>query len=684
MASQQVMQGGGGAGAPAAVEDYDSDTSKAVPGTKKTAIVDDSLPRKDPTPAVAARKILRPGPIDAASDSGYSSHTHATVASLDSGPAPRPTLGRRRESLQRTSPTRSSADKMEPCADPGCDECRRDRRRSMTRPSPLERPMEVNYPPFVHPGPARGFVPGYQYPAQTPAPVAVPRPMPVPLVGRPRPQSYHAGATDYHSYWSSDAAMSAYDQMYAQRYPYRGSNVYAGGYTTLPPIVSSQQQQPVRRPPLQHAMTDTMSARRPAPPSARPIVTYGMEDPRFSYPYEPAPPSTRRGSIRPNAPRASASYYEEAAYSSDSEDERRARRHRDASMMPPPPRPSSRNPTYQPTISSAALSIDSSRRPRRERSRTDSSYRYREYDYMPSSSRRESERTRRPSHPDRRASQTSNPPEDLRIYRGNTGNARVIIDARHGRRTSYIVPQPTSRIDDNERRRRDSQPAEDKENCRRSSRTTTDPEDRRRRRPSQTNEEYAEAYINSVRGVRAPADLTAETIRESLASSSAASSRDRDRGIPAPSRDRDRDQDEPTLTTATSKVRPAMKRAPSSVVSSSSHHSSSHHSRRSSGPGVEVTSSATSSSQRITKTDDGDFIIRNIGLGTTFEFAGDMEGRKVSWRANELDGSPELIIGAAPGRQKTYAQGGSVKSSGARSKADNQDVPTGGTNARRG
>ncbi|KAF2748084.1 hypothetical protein M011DRAFT_525768 [Sporormia fimetaria CBS 119925] len=136
---------------------------------------------KDKTPA--AEKVIN---IDLQSDSGYSSHTAATMSSADSAPsakaqsppaapvAPtptpsadppakrRPTLSREDRHSSNSSPrkplTRSgSMSQSRPsrerqssttCKDPHCTECPASRGRRAPRPSPLDSGLDISYPPF--------------------------------------------------------------------------------------------------------------------------------------------------------------------------------------------------------------------------------------------------------------------------------------------------------------------------------------------------------------------------------------------------------------------------------------------------------------------------------------------------------------------------------------------------------
>ena len=68
---------------PATVEEYDSDNSVALPETREFATKFQRSQLGKDAPAAPTKEGGAVSPIDAASDSGYSSHTHATAASLD-------------------------------------------------------------------------------------------------------------------------------------------------------------------------------------------------------------------------------------------------------------------------------------------------------------------------------------------------------------------------------------------------------------------------------------------------------------------------------------------------------------------------------------------------------------------------------------------------------------------------
>ncbi|KZF21720.1 hypothetical protein L228DRAFT_158542 [Xylona heveae TC161] len=209
------------------VEDYNSDDEETLPGTRTVANVGarmrDNLkptkPKESPTPA---------------SDSGYSSHTAATVGSADftkqkvnqsstsNSPVKkqRPALvqalvsGSHRTSdkqAQRTS-SRSEPRTAEECS---CDECMKSERATST---PLERRWDVEYAPFsTRPTIHYPTDTSQSHPAQHPAfnegPIihsANPRQRAASSNSYGRPASYHAPGVPDTTYFQYNSPMVSY------------------------------------------------------------------------------------------------------------------------------------------------------------------------------------------------------------------------------------------------------------------------------------------------------------------------------------------------------------------------------------------------------------------------------------------------------------------------------------------
>ncbi|KAK8219734.1 hypothetical protein M8818_000708 [Zalaria obscura] len=399
---------------PAAVEDYNSDDGEAVPYTKQTAAKVANVAARRVSQQTASRKsresTTRPVPRDAASDSGYSSHTNATVASGESGIQSartvreedvrreeairqplerRPTLTQSRRESRARSPakegsrpaSRSRRVSLE-CKDPNCPDCQKLRRRESSSrrplPSPLDRPQEYTfsqpaYPSYAYPqvSPVLQSPPTFppRAPLPTPAQFANARPRAY-TTSRGRPQSYHAGVNPA-VYWSSGYAglppgyglpqSAAQPEPWAFAHPYQQPAPYqyassntgvapsnTGAYGPVSPTLSSPTSptSPGGRPLIIPQASETYSARRPNQAYGRPIVTQNL--PRStSYTYSPATqPPARRDE---NRQRYSVPGAYESAYDTDSEDDR-VRRHdrdRDRDLMPPPLDPPSHRPSLK-------------------------------------------------------------------------------------------------------------------------------------------------------------------------------------------------------------------------------------------------------------------------------------------------------------------------------------------------
>lgn len=643
-------------GRPAAVEDYDSDNSIAKSATRKIANVNAKTlrsSRASVTPkSVKSAKSTKSGPVDAASDSGYSSHTQVTNASIESArlPTAAPTTSQKdvptspvkqrdplaasskRQSRQlspaKTHARRESLSRRSDHGRPDASQAReplrgtsRPRRESYIGPFPIEQPLNVNYPPFtdarrplaqpVGPSPRSptGPPPYSAHPfayGDTPAP----RPRPYPSSHR-RPMSY-SGPSMTDEYWYRNAPpvgpYGAFLQMPPYEDPYAGYRPpYANQYPTTPaphvygnplsPVAPSPSSPTRMRPPLPHSLTENLSARRPAP-FTRPIVTHGLTAPRtFETVSAGLPP--RRPSLRERRPKMPGAYQNsESAYSSESEDEPAPRRDRDSERMPPPPAAPDRRTSVRYPGDGSGLApprsprrLDRSPHGSRSRSRTEGDYHI----------------TRERRHEKASPAIYQEPYRSTRIHRTSSTQPRrpslaPTETSTHSRRSaaaysdaSNTSHQPVKVIIESRSGRRVSYMGQE-ERSQLERLRDQERQERQERQHRRDVEAEAEAYQDAVRGVRM-SDLTAESIR---------AQREHDARAPSQSKSR------------------------ASGISSGSHKSrrtSSSH-RRSVGGGGAA----------------GELKIR-MDEGTTLEFSGDMEGRTISWRRKEGGGPPELVIG---------------------------------------
>ncbi|KAI9850643.1 MAG: hypothetical protein M1824_003196 [Vezdaea acicularis] len=362
------------------VEDYNSDTNDTLPETKRQA----STKRKSGVQANG----------DGHSDSGYSSHTAATVNSAESNPEKRYTIPRlngnnvdqspkrrperrpiitsREDTTRQVDPPQRSPQKLsrsastrnsrkahqKACEDPHCPDCRPRAERRASQQSPLDRPMDVNYPPFNNyplgpPSPnssRRHMAP--QYPREAPvAPVPV-RPRLIEGSGRPRPTSFHPG-----SYGEMPAYVGQPYGMEVGPPPSRSAYVNASPFPppSYPPpgaavyMVPQPQPQydmaPVLRPRPQpvHYPTEPYGTSPYGPSSygyGRPVIEQSIPQPPPQTTHPSAASMARRNSTR-EAP--SERYYEPR-----DEDYYR--------NMPPPPIPAKSRPAVHQTTSAREIS----------------------------------------------------------------------------------------------------------------------------------------------------------------------------------------------------------------------------------------------------------------------------------------------------------------------------------------
>ncbi|KAI9657386.1 MAG: hypothetical protein M1821_003068 [Bathelium mastoideum] len=309
------------------VDDYDSDESKVIPETTKTANVATRRASQATQPVNKPR--TKTGP-DTASDSGYSSRTAATMNSADSAkelrgesPAKKKESKKEKKVLVRSPPAsndarnRSSKDvaarpgrsptkapsksasqnrksqhvRCPGCDDPNCPDAR------PKQASSLDSALDVDYPPFNES--SQNF---YRYPMRQPAMMTTGQARPrASSTSRARPQSFYEGAapeTYYHAYRGElhgpPPSQSAWTNV-RQPYPYMGST--PPNPTFLPSGASAVQSSTVHtRPPPQGGSRErSYSARRPSSGvfDASPIITYGQ-------PSSINGPSARRADPRPS------------------------------------------------------------------------------------------------------------------------------------------------------------------------------------------------------------------------------------------------------------------------------------------------------------------------------------------------------------------------------------------------
>lgn len=308
----------------ATVEDYNSDDGEAVADTRQTASKTANFAAKRSSQSSGLGKSHeeketppKTAPPDAASDSGYSSHTNATAANADPSHAARtqrgapsnptaneaaaspvkrrPTVSRQRRESRPRSPARVSARPpsasrrvSQECNDPNCDQCppRSSRRReSQTRaarpaPPPLATPFDYNYPAFpqgqpspqhyAQPSPGLPQHPAFPQYGQPSTPSAGPLPQPRPRaesMARARPQSFHAGSMPP-MYWMDGQ--------------------YGAGYHGAPPTRMPYEQNPHAFPPLYQPLYQSQSG----------YPQMGMPPPNATFappsPAQPAPTSPLR------------------------------------------------------------------------------------------------------------------------------------------------------------------------------------------------------------------------------------------------------------------------------------------------------------------------------------------------------------------------------------------------------
>lgn len=637
------------------VEEENPETGEAMPGTAQSA--NSAVKRYHLSMRKSAEKALRPGPRDAASDSGYSSHTNITGASgsSDQPPkvaplpssssipklAPEPvrrnsTARPRRESKVpspekqevRPSPQRrQSTSYRYSCNDPACkdQDCQRPRHSPEKRSAqPPLRPLDARYAQaqyIAQPGaylpqasPVLPVTPHYSPGYAAPPIIAYANSSARPRAAS-RPQSYHAGITPP-TYWGyppagtyqpppvSHEQYAAYEKSYAQAYPrpdMMPPNLAYASTSPPKPISASV------RPSVPHAMTtESYSTRNRAASNAANVGTYELPT-RSAKKVDEGDYSTRPTPKRRDSQRVPGQWGSD----SESSDEPRRpviryanERERDRIAMPPPTAPI---PSRRPSLKQNLTTSDAV--PRRSDSRRDRSRSITKYHYDESPRSRYEEEERREYFEDERPEYLQG--ERPRHKRTSSARQRSIETTSSGRtRQTYYSDQPVTRVVDRSGRRTDYR------------------EERTRRQADE-----AMAHIDSIRGHKLP-EVTAETLRKK--------------------------ENRQSMPLGGSNSRPVLHHTtsgkPPSVISTNSQRS--HRSRHS------VNNLSThdegDEGSRVSRAQDGSLRIRmDARDGTTIEFSGDMEGRTISLRPAEEGGAAELVIGGARG-EKRY--GGSIRS----------------------
>jgi len=433
-------------------EDYNEEDHTTVPETRKVANV--AAKRSKPELVKLKAGELR---HDGASDSGYSSHTAATVGSGDSSqgartvPIPlkldteaissrrRPALVEKRsESAQRSSSKASlqrrgsRTQRKETVRHEQC-QCKDCIARGRAATTPLDTPWPVDYYPFNQQRPRYGGPPSPQS-ARHPPPVYMHE---IPLVHtvqpRPRaltsqssrpakPVSFHAGAMP--------------DMMYiAPMYMERGPPPSTSAYGRSPSFPPSSYPPPAATfiPPAAPAAAPPVRQDNYPPPS--PIYAQSRPQPR-QWTSELHP--SRRSSVygRPVVE------YEEPVYSAPAM-ERRSSSHRshreqpptplaeeyfrdeDYYLMPPPP-PRQTIPIHRPELRHAVTTTSHAHHSR------DASVEARVSDRSSREEPEQSSRSRRPS-------LTTRPPSTKKStsYANASGNTKISVESARQRRASY-------------------------------------------------------------------------------------------------------------------------------------------------------------------------------------------------------------------------------------------------------
>ncbi|KAF2807162.1 uncharacterized protein BDZ99DRAFT_478683 [Mytilinidion resinicola] len=526
---------------PAYCEDANSDDSDTQTDTRNRhssgGHANVAAKRSHPSDLNNVKPVEVVGP-DAASDSGYSSHTAATMSSADSaqshqsspptsagtGPAPspsrrRPTLDNTRERSSQSSPRKPlvrvgssarRAEREEECTVPNC-ECKQSQSQRRRRPqlSSLDSAVDVRYPSSYDQRSQRSdYPPPSPQASRQPPPYAQGSAIIQPAssvrrrtssTSRPRPVSYHSGApSEAGGYWVPG-------MLYPDRGPPPSMSAHFTGPSPMQPFPTIGQTPPGNyyppghpmysapydpsRPPLIQRNSSQYSTRRPTSQYGAPVISYEQQPYREPSVSTRPPPSARYDS------RQSPTFESSSSEESESEEETDRRR-----MPPPQRRPSIRqsNPNSYDRMS------QSQQLPPRPRERE----RERERDY-------ESRPPRPTSRPPRPASTVPPRTSSLRrpslvqrdvpksvSYSNSAGNAKVVVEAaKSRRRQSYMGHELACELESKSRNNHPLYRGETVVNSSQPRRRQTDADGRRRDENFvDTKKRDAEAYQQRMRG----------------------------------------------------------------------------------------------------------------------------------------------------------------------------------------
>ena len=633
----------------ATCEDYNSDDGEVVNGTSFQANVAGQA-------NVAAKRshssILGNGkPVevvvpDAASDSGYSSHTTATMSSADSAqsqksssasmianlpPAPSPKrrpaalVDHRRISSQSSprkplaksaSVSRRSREREESeCTVPNC-QCGKSQNRRPPTLSPLDSGLELNFSPFDQRSDRPTYTPPSPMSARQPPPYIQGSAVIQPAVSarrrsssssRARPVSYHAGVTPDTNYWASGMqfpvehgpppSMSAHfnQPMPSQLMqpfspmgatPPTGQGFYPPGHSLQTPLPYDTQ-----HPHLQQRTSSQYNTRRPTSTYVgRPLISYDQQTQQNSLVSARAAPSARYNDepTQSTFDSSSSSDFDDDDYDDDT----------DRALMPPPPK-SKPAPERRPSIRHAntanARMTQSQTLPERNRER-DHEPRFAR-SAAPTTNNSRASSIRRPS---------INGAAKADSYSNSNGNPKITVEnATSRRRQSYMGHEQRIEPEAKHRDYKDIAPPP-------SRRRQTDLDPRRRDADLEAKKREAEAYQQRSRGDTGP-QLTESALK-------------------------------------------AAKRS-SRIISGGSDVGSMHSKASSHDRSSRISQASQSNHTTISNSGNGEIKMRiDTSTAVNLEFVGDMEGRTI--RLNpDPDGDTgfaELVIGAAREKDTAY------------------------------
>lgn len=636
----------------ATCEDYNSDDGEVVNGTSFQANVAGQA-------NVAAKRshssILGNGkPVevvvpDAASDSGYSSHTTATMSSADSAqsqksssasmmanlpPAPSPKrrpaalVDHRRISSQSSprkplaksaSVSRRSREREESeCTVPNC-QCGKSQNRRPPTLSPLDSGLELNFPPFdQHSDRSTYTTPPSPMSARQPPPYIQGSAVIQPAVSarrrsssssRARPVSYHAGVTPDTNYWAPgmqfpvehgpppsmsahfnhpmpSQLMQPFSPMGAT--PPTGPGFYPPGHSLQTPLPYDTQ-----HPHLQQRTSSQYNTRRPTSTYVgRPVISYDQQVQQNSLVSARAAPSARYNDepTQSTFDSSSSSDFDDDDYDDDT----------DRALMPPPkskPAPE-RRPSLRHANTTNARMTQSQTLPERNRER----------DHEPRFARSAAPTTNNSRASSiRRPSISINGAAKADSYSNSNGNPKVTVEnATSRRRQSYMGHEQRIEPEAKHRDYKDTAPPP-------SRRRQTDLDPRRRDADLEAKKREAEAYQQRSRGDTGP-QLTESALK-------------------------------------------AAKRS-SRIISGGSDVGSMHSKASSHDRSSRISQASQSNHTTISNPGNGEIKMRiDTSTAVNLEFVGDMEGRTI--RLNpDPDGDTgfaELVIGAAREKETAYS-----------------------------